>query len=111
MVIEFVFASKVLFNQNKILCFFIYCFVLFLFLFSDQFFNQYEQKLVLFIYLFLLHSLYIESKLDEIICECRHDDVEKVCALIKAVMESSGPVLSVPFTVQLKMGSSLGTLV
>ncbi len=53
--------------------------------------------------------LIVSSVHDEIICECRHSDVEKVSELIKAVMETSGPVLSVPLTVQLKTG--VGTLV
>lgn len=58
-----------------------------------------------------IDCLIVSSVHDEIICEVRNSDLEAASALVKRVMEScTPPELTVPLTVALKTGQTLGTL-
>ena len=58
-----------------------------------------------------IDCLIVSSVHDEIIVEVRNDQIEEAKKIMKSVMESCAPTrLTVPLTVELKLGISLGTL-
>lgn len=57
-----------------------------------------------------LDCLIVSAVHDEIICEVRSTDLDAASALVKRVMMESCMTLSVPLTVELKTGHTLGTL-